>query len=113
MREGAERERQRAERAEESLRGSICTSVYYCGELMYFSFYSVCEPIISSFHRKMYAFFLSPSLFLFFSFHLPSLFSPCKEIFADILSNGCLMSLWEELRAGMALRESEHDVISH
>ncbi len=32
------RQRDRVERGEESLRESICTSVFYCGELIYFSF---------------------------------------------------------------------------
>jgi hypothetical protein len=42
QREGERRsrvnERGREQRVEENLRESICTSVYYCGELMYFSF---------------------------------------------------------------------------
>ncbi len=53
---------------------------------------------------SLFSSLFSFSLFLFSSyFHFFSHF--CKEIFADILSSGCLMSLWEELWAGMTLRE--------
>jgi hypothetical protein len=67
-----------------------------------------CILLFLSFARLLFS---SHSLSL--TFHLPSLFFFCKDIFADILSDGCLMCLCKELWGEMALRERGHGVISH
>ncbi len=93
----------KTERIEENLRESSCISVYYCRELMFISFFFHLCTNQFLFYRIMYTFSFLLLFFFSFSFHLLSPF--LSEIIADILSNGCLMSLCEELWAGMALRE--------